>query len=101
MKQELQVANMRRACESAYARRGIARQFKGDSGWRATSGRESKHKYALQYGWWAFNAAQRKTALVYGWKAVCAKPLNTEGYRLIMCAMLKRLSPSPSGRGQG
>jgi len=100
-KQELQVANMRRACESAYVRRGIERVFKGDSGWRSTSGSESKHKYALQYGWWAFNAAQRKTAIVYGWKAICAKPSAIEGYRLLVCAMLKCLTPSPSGRGQG
>lgn len=98
-KQELQVANMRRACESAYARRGIARTFKGDSGWRATSGKESKFKYALQYGWWAFNSRQRSTAMAYGWKAVRAMPGKAEGWKLLACAMIK--SPSPAGRGTG
>jgi len=96
-KQELQVANMRRACEAAYARRGIQQTFRGDSGWRATSGRESKFKYALQYGWWAFNSGQRKTAMVYGWKAICAVPSKLEGWKLLACAMVKRLSPSPPG----
>jgi glycosyltransferase involved in cell wall biosynthesis len=88
-KQELQVANMKRACESAYARRGINRKFQGDAGWRATSGKESKFKYALQYGWWAFNAGRRSTAMVYGWRAVRAIPVRVEGWKLLMCAMIK------------
>jgi hypothetical protein len=103
-KQALQVRNMKLACERAYVRRGIQRQFLGEAGWRPASGRKSRHQYALRYGWWAFNSAQRKTAMVYGLKAIGAIPWNPEGWRLLACAMVKRLSPSspsPSGRGAG
>ncbi len=45
-KQALQVRNMRLACERACARRGIKREFLGDGGWRAGTGRGSRHAYA-------------------------------------------------------
>jgi glycosyltransferase involved in cell wall biosynthesis len=88
-KQELQVGNMKLACERAYARRGIQREFKGDAGWRPTSGRRSRHEYALRYGWWAFNSAQRKTAMLYGWKAIGAMPWSFAGWKLLACALVK------------
>jgi len=94
-KQSQQVKNMKLACERAYARRGITRDFLGESGWRPTSGRRSKHEYALRYGWWAFNSAQRRTAMVYGLKAIAAVPWSPEGWRLLVCASFKRLKGSP------
>ena len=45
-KQALQVHNMKLACERAYARRGIQRDFLGEEGWRPSSARKSKHEYA-------------------------------------------------------
>jgi hypothetical protein len=92
-KQTLQVRNMRLACERAYERRGIKREFLGDSGWRPTSNRRSKFEYALRYGWWAFNSAQRKTAMIYGLKAITAMPWNAEGWRLLVCALVKKSAP--------
>jgi glycosyltransferase involved in cell wall biosynthesis len=89
-KQAMQVRNMKLACERAYARRGITHDFLGENGWRPTSARRSRHEYALRYGWWAFNSAQRKTAVVYGMKAIGAIPWNVEGWRLLFCAVVKR-----------
>ena len=89
-KQALQVQNMRLACKRAYARRGIQREFLGESGWRPTSSRRSKHEYALRYGWWAFNSAQRKTAMIYGLKAIAATPWNAAGWKLLTCAIAKK-----------
>jgi glycosyltransferase involved in cell wall biosynthesis len=88
-KQALQVRNMKLACERAYARRGITREFLGESGWRPTSGRRSKHEYALRYGWWAFNSAQRRTAMIYGMKAIGAMPWSSAGWKLLACAAIK------------
>ena len=88
-KQALQVRNMRLACERAAARRGIQRQFLGDAGWRPSDDRTSRHRYALQYGWWAFQSAQRKTAMHYGLRAVAAAPFNLASWRLLVCAALK------------
>jgi GT2 family glycosyltransferase len=92
-KQELQVTNMKLACERAYSRRKIKREFKGDEGWRPTSGRRSRHKYLIQYGWWAFNSAQRKTAMIYGLKAIGAIPWSGQGWRLLACAAVKNPEP--------
>ena len=68
-RQQMQIDNMRIACERAWARRGIQREFKGDDPWRPTAARDSRHRFALRYGWWAFKNQQRKTAFVYGLKA--------------------------------
>jgi hypothetical protein len=97
-KQELQVRNMRLACERAYARRGIARQFRGDAGWRPLPGRASRHAYALQYGWWAFNSAQRRTAIHYGLRAIATIPWNAQGWKLVICSMIKPLKPQAGAR---
>lgn len=89
-KQEQQVRNMKLACERAYARRGITRDFLGESGWRPSSARRSRHEYALRYGWWAFKSAQRKTAMIYGLRAIGAMPWNSDGWKLLACAMVKK-----------
>jgi glycosyltransferase involved in cell wall biosynthesis len=93
-RQAQQVQNMRQACERAWARRGIQREFKGDAGWRPTSDRASRHRFALQYGWWAFNSGQRKTAIFYGTKALGARPFNPESWRLLLCSVIKPMPGS-------
>jgi glycosyltransferase involved in cell wall biosynthesis len=100
-KQQAQVQMLKHVCESAWARRGIQREFQGGAPWRPVSGRKSTHQFALQYGWWAFNSAQRRTAMVYGMKAIGAVPWNLDGWRLLACAMLKRVSPPASGKSAG
>ncbi|HEY9658471.1 MAG TPA: glycosyltransferase, partial [Allocoleopsis sp.] len=49
-------------CQRAWKRRGIEGKFEASYSWRPTSDRRSRHQFMLQYGWWAFNSAQRGTA---------------------------------------
>src|SRR5256714_3054771 len=95
-KQAQQVRNLKLARERAYARRGITRAFLGESGWRPTSARRSRHEYALRYGWWAFNSAQRRTAMIYGLRAIGAMPWNADGWKLLACAVVKK-APRDTG----
>jgi len=93
-KQRLQVQNMKLACERAYQRRGIQREFLGEGGWRPSSQRSSRHEFALRYGWWAFNNAHRRTAAIYGLKAISALPWDSRGWKLLVCAALKPVKVS-------
>jgi glycosyltransferase involved in cell wall biosynthesis len=91
-KQQLQTQNMQRACAAAWKRRGVEGiyQCRAGDGWRPVGGRASKLRFALQYGWWAFNAGERATARHYGWRAVGAMPWNIDAWRLLACAWAKR-----------
>lgn len=94
-KQRLQTENMRRACEAAWKRRGVEGRYecRAAGGWRPAGDRESRLKFALQYGWWAFNAGERATARHYGWRAVAAAPWKIDGWKLVACSVLKRNEP--------
>ena len=84
----------REACERAWKRRGITDgRFEAAEPWRPGKDRKSRHRYAMQYGWWAFASGQRRTAMVYAFKAVGALPFNAAGWKLIACAALK---PAPA-----
>ncbi len=82
-KQAQQIANMKRACETAWQRRNITGTFKGADGWRADENADSKIKQMVKYGWWAFNSGERKTARAYGFQAIKACPFKSDGYRLV------------------
>ena len=90
----------RMACERAWKRRGITEgKFEAEEPWRPGSDAESKMKFALQYGWWAFQSGERRTAMHYGVRAIRAKPLKSEGWKLLLCAAVKRpRAPASPGR---
>ncbi|MBI1335753.1 MAG: glycosyltransferase [Phycisphaera sp.] len=79
----------RSACEAAYRRRGIEPRFAADESARPLSDRSSKHRFAILYGWWAFNEAQRMTALSYAIRGVRLKPMNIQGWKLLVCSLVK------------
>jgi glycosyltransferase involved in cell wall biosynthesis len=86
----------RLACERAWQRRGISDGvFEADEPWRPGKDAESRMKFALQYGWWAFKSGQRRTALHYGMRAIRARPLRSEGWKLLASAVVKPLSVRP------
>jgi glycosyltransferase involved in cell wall biosynthesis len=96
-KREQQRQMGRLACEEAWKRRGLSGMtYEADEPWRPGSDCESKHRFAMQYGWWAFGSGERRTAMYYATKAIAAKPLKAGGWKLIACAMLK-----PAGAGTG
>jgi glycosyltransferase involved in cell wall biosynthesis len=89
-KRHQQRALCREACERAWSRRGLKDvPFEAEQPWRPGKDRGSRHKFALQYGWWAFANGERKTAMYYGKRAIAAQPLNFQGWKLIASAMLK------------
>jgi glycosyltransferase involved in cell wall biosynthesis len=93
-KREQQRQMGRLACEEAWKRRGLTdRTYEADEPWRPGSDRESKHRFAIQYGWWAFGSGERKTAIYYATKAIAAMPLKSGGWKLIACALIK---PTPT-----
>lgn len=82
----------RRACEAAWKRRGITDGvFMGAEHWRPGTDRDSRHRFACRYGWWAFNYGERRTAAIYGLKAIAIRPLSSAGWRLLASAAVKRL----------
>jgi glycosyltransferase involved in cell wall biosynthesis len=90
-KREEQRRFCRLACEQAWARRGLTDvTFEAAEPWRPGKDRTSRHRYAMQYGWWAFNSGERRTAMVYGAKAVVAKPMKSAGWKLLAKAAVRR-----------
>jgi glycosyltransferase involved in cell wall biosynthesis len=80
----------REAVERAWRRRGITGgRFEADEPWRPGQDRNSRHAFALRYGWWGFNSAARGTALAYGLKAVRIAPWHLSGWKLLAAAALK------------
>ncbi len=77
-----QRANCRRACESAWARRGETRPFEGHTRWRPGADRASRLSYTLQYGWWAWKSGELGTSASYGLDAVRLAPWRKEAWML-------------------
>lgn len=92
-----QRSDARAACERAWQRRGIAGHFEATEPWRPGTDHFSRHHFMLQYGWWAFNIRQRQTALIYSIRAIAAQPLAIAGWKLLACAVIKRLPNSDLG----
>jgi glycosyltransferase involved in cell wall biosynthesis len=88
-----QIQRKREACERAWQRRGIAGQFAETQPWRPVD-RSSRHQFILRYGWQFFNTRQRRAAIAYACKAIGTLPLNKEGWRLLVCSLIKPL-PEP------
>lgn len=86
--QAQQTQQRRTACERAWQRRGITGQFHEAPPWRPVD-RSSRHRFATMYGWWFFNAGNRSGALAYGLKAIRTWPWAIEGWKLLVCALLK------------
>jgi glycosyltransferase involved in cell wall biosynthesis len=102
----------REACERAWQRRGLSgMRFEAEEPWRPGADRSSRHRYALRYGWWAFNSGERRTAASYGWRAIRIAPWKVDGWRLLLVAGMKRgpsradsadtkFLPLPEGEGK-
>lgn len=79
------------ACEQAWKRRGIQGTFEASEPWRPGRDRPSRHKFTLQYGWWAYGSGQRWTAADYGVQAIKLLPHKREGWQLLLASLLKPL----------
>lgn len=88
-----QTEDKRAACQRAWQRRGIEGTFQASDPWRPFD-RTSRQAFLLRFGWQFFNQRQRSAAIAYGWKAIQTLPLDQEGWRLLVCSLIK---PLPGG----
>lgn len=94
--QMVQRDEARQACERAWKRRNITGTFEAGDAWRPEANAASRHKFMLQYGWWAFNSGQRWTATLYALKAIAALPFRLAGWKLLAAAWFKLPANAPS-----
>jgi glycosyltransferase involved in cell wall biosynthesis len=95
VKQSEQTQKRRESCERAWKRRGVEGQyqFQETEPWRPVD-RSSRFRFMTMYGWWFFNRGQRFAAIAYSLKAIGTLPLALEGWKLLICSLVKRL-PEP------
>jgi len=80
-----QKAAAQRACDLAYARRGISESiFEARAPWRQTDGPDASYTNDLEFGWWAFTSHEPATALHYGWQAWRKMPWSREAAALTL-----------------
>ena len=89
LKCQLQRELAKLACERAWARRGISGSFEAGEMWRPGHDRKSKHRFAMEYGWWAFNSGEVNTARSYAQRALRLKPWDPLGYKLMLASLLR------------
>lgn len=90
------------ACERAWERRHLTGMtFDSAEPWRPGKDRASRVRYALQYGWWAFNSGERRTALIYATRALRVCPWSVKGWKLLVCAAVKPAPAAPAESGPG
>lgn len=92
---DLQIRKAYEATERAWIRRGIVgTQFDLTRRTRPTRDRKSKHDFALQYGWWAFNSGERGGAIHYAFQAIRLMPWKSVGWKLLICGFIKPMTPA-------
>ena len=80
----------RAVCERAWQRRNLTDAvYEGGAHWRPGTDRASRYEFMLRYGWWAWNSRERVTAQLYGTRALRARPLGVEGWKLLLVSLLK------------
>jgi glycosyltransferase involved in cell wall biosynthesis len=82
------------ACERAWKRRGVDGHYEADEPWRPGKDKASRYQFAVQYGWWAFNAGENATARHYAWRAIKAVPTKVGGWKLLAVATVKQAKPA-------
>jgi hypothetical protein len=80
----------RLACENAWSRRGIEGTFEATEHWRPGKDRESRHHFALRYGWVAWNHNHRHTWWTYVREAVRLRPFALSTWNLFFFGLLKK-----------
>ncbi len=79
----------RLSVERAWQRRGIQNGTFEARPWRAGEDADSRQKYMLRYGWWAFNSGERATAMYYARRALRLRPFHPGGWKLLLAAALR------------
>ncbi|WP_300039406.1 glycosyltransferase [uncultured Roseobacter sp.] len=98
LKQEEQSASCRRACEDAWARRGVNASF-DHKPWRLEPTRASRSAYYVKYGWKAWHFGFRDTWRHYALRAVQTNPTSVQAWKLLVLGALRR-PPRPAFTGE-
>lgn len=81
------------ACERAWKRRGIEGKITHRNLPRPVHGLKHQYDFTMKYGWWAFNAGERRTAFVYSLSSVQLMPWRSDAWRLLACTLIKPTPP--------
>ncbi len=94
--QKMMIGHQRESCAQAWERRGVVGkyQFMGETPWRATGDRNSRHAQVLKYGWWAWKSGVPSTARHYAWQAIRSRPLHPGGWKLLLAGLKQGRDPS-------
>lgn len=87
---EEQMANCRRACEAAWARRGLTGVSFDLKPWRMGADRSSRSDFYRRYGWQAWVHGYRSTWLHYALQALRMKPFAVDNWKLLVMGALRR-----------
>ena len=93
-----QQAEVKAAVELAWARRGITDGvLEHTEAWRPGRDRASRARFALRYGWWAWESGEHGTARHYAQKALRARPWDREAWALLARSVRDRVGVSNAG----
>ena len=91
----------KRACESAWKRRGIKGNFAGDKWYRPNpSSRTSRHQFALRYGWAAWSNRHYRTFRAFALEALVLRPFAKATWKLIIFGFLRQPPANPGNNGR-
>lgn len=85
-----------RACEAAWARRGLTGVSFDYGDWRMADTPESRRAFFLRYGWQAWRSGYRGTWRHYALRSVALAPLSRAAWTLLIAGAIKR--PPADGR---
>lgn len=87
--QKQQALMTRKACEEAWKRRGVNSTFTATNEWRQTDSKDSKYKFAMKFGWWAFSYPNKVAAIKYAKCAIKLIPWRKNAWILLIYSYLK------------
>ena len=71
-------------------------RFEAFDYWRPGKDKASRHKFALQYGWVAWNHGHRKTWWTFATEALRLRPLALDSWRLLIFGGLRKPRREPA-----
>lgn len=87
--QELQAKNTRRACFSAYERRGLDEKLFSYKKPRPTGEKESEVKFLVTCAWQAYGSGFFSTARHYAWQTLLIAPGRVDAWKILVLSHMK------------
>ena len=81
--QTQQALTTRKSCEEALKRRGVNSDYTATNEWRQSKSLESKYKFSIKFGWWAYKYPNKSAAIKYAKRAIKLIPWRLSGWKLL------------------